>query len=221
NLFHFPAVLSVLGNAAVIATAAKRLPFLKASELLTVNLALTDIGMTVSMYPLSIVSAFNHAWVGGDPACIYYGLMGFFFSVASIMTLTVMGVVRYLVTGTPHHSGSKFKKRTISAVILFIWLYAMLWAVLPVLGWGDYGPEPFGLACSVDWAGYRHSLSGSTFIIAISILCTFIPCLLIMLSYSGIAWKLHKAYQAIRNGEHLQKSGSVEKKLTLVSILLL
>ncbi|XP_036406113.1 opsin 8, group member a [Megalops cyprinoides] len=214
------AVLSIFGNAAVLATAAKRLTLLKAPELLTVNLALTDIGMALSMYPLSIASAFNHTWVGGDPACVYYGLMGSLFSVASIMTLTVLGMVRYLITGTQHRSGNKFQKKTIMVMITFIWLYAVLWAALPVLGWGYYGPEPFGLACSVDWAGYQHSLNGSTFILAISITCTFMPCLAIIFSYSGIAWKLHKAYQAIENNQNLPKSGSLERRFTLMAVLI-
>lgn len=99
-------MLSVFGNAAVLITAARRKRLLKAPELLTVNLAVTDIGMALSMYPLSISSAFNHAWIGGDPTCLYYGLMGMIFSVASIMTLAVMGLVRYLVAGATPKSGN-------------------------------------------------------------------------------------------------------------------
>lgn len=104
--FSYSALLSILGNAAVLVSAARRLALLKAPELLTLNLAVTDIGMALSMYPLSIASAFNHAWVGGDTSCLYYGLMGMIFSVTSIMTLAVMGMVRYLVTGSPPKTGS-------------------------------------------------------------------------------------------------------------------
>jgi len=101
-----PAFFSILGNAAVLIAASWRHSDLKAPELLTVNLAVTDIGMALSMYPLSIASAFNHAWIGGDPSCLYYGLMGMIFSVASIVTLAAMGLVRYLVTGNPPKSGT-------------------------------------------------------------------------------------------------------------------
>lgn len=100
------AILSILGNAAVLFNAARRLTLLKAPELLTVNLAVTDIGMALSMYPLSISSALNHAWIGGDISCLYYGLMGMIFSITSIMTLAVIGIVRYLVTGSPPKTGS-------------------------------------------------------------------------------------------------------------------
>lgn len=102
----YAAILSILGNASVLVSAGHRLTLLKAPELLTVNLAITDIGMALSMYPLSISSAFNHAWIGGDTSCLYYGVMGMIFSITSIMTLAVMGMVRYLVTGSPPKAGS-------------------------------------------------------------------------------------------------------------------
>ncbi|XP_065111819.1 opsin 8, group member a [Paramisgurnus dabryanus] len=214
------AIFSILGNAAVLVTAARRHSVLKAPELLTVNLAVTDIGMALSMYPLSIASAFNHAWIGGDPSCLYYGLMGMIFSVASIMTLTVMGLVRYLVTGNPPKSGNRFQRRTISLVISVIWLYSLLWAVFPLLGWGGYGPEPYGLACSVDWTEYQRSLNGASFIMALAVLCTLIPCGFIVFSYFAIAWKLHKAYQSIQINESLPSTGTVERKVTIMGILI-
>ncbi|KAM7368160.1 hypothetical protein PAMP_014406 [Pampus punctatissimus] len=213
-----PTILSILGNAAVLVNAARRLTLLKPPELLTVNLAVTDIGMALSMYPLSISSAFNHAWIGGDASCLYYGLMGMIFSITSIMTLAVMGLVRYLVTGSPPKTGVKFQRRTISIVISGIWLYAGLWALFPLLGWGSYGPEPFGLACSIDWTGYGQSLNHSTFIMTLSILCTFIPCLTILFTYFGIAWKLHRAYQSIQSNDF--QYGNIEKKITLMAVMI-
>ncbi|KAM8825931.1 opsin 8, group member a [Synchiropus picturatus] len=210
------AVLSVWGNAAVLKSAGRR--SLKAPELLTVNLAVTDMGMALSMYPLSVFSAFNHGWVGGHASCLYYGLMGMIFSITSIMTLAVMGLVRYLATGNPPMAGFKFQRQTVNILICGIWIYAFLWALLPLLGWGSYGPEPFGLACSVDWTGYSESINHSTFIIALSILCTFLPCLTILFSYFGIAWKLHRAYRSMQNIDC--QCGNIEKRITLMALMI-
>uniref|UniRef100_A0A3P8USR0 Opsin 8, group member a n=1 Tax=Cynoglossus semilaevis TaxID=244447 RepID=A0A3P8USR0_CYNSE len=212
------ALLSILGNALVLISFARRHSQLKAPELLTVNLAITDMGMAISMYPLSIASAFNHAWMGGDAACLYYGLMGMIFSITSIMTISLMGVVRYLVTGSPPKRGVTFHRQSVFIVITVIWLYAGLWALLPLLGWGSYGPEPFGLACSIDWASYGESLNNSTFIMSLSILCTFLPCLVIVFTYFGIAWKLHRAYQSIQNQDF--QYGNIEKRITLMAVLI-
>lgn len=110
-LFCPAAILSIFGNAAVLVSAGRRHARLKAPELPIVNLAITDIGMALCMYPLSISSAFNHAWIGGDTSCLYYSLMGMIFSVTSILTLAVMGMIRYLITGSPPKRGSVISNR--------------------------------------------------------------------------------------------------------------
>lgn len=92
------ALLTLLGNTLVLITAFKRRKHMKPPELLSVNLAVTDLGAAVTMYPLAITSSWSHGWVGGHPTCLYYGLMGFLFGVASIATLTVMAMVRFLVS---------------------------------------------------------------------------------------------------------------------------
>ncbi|KAI9528187.1 hypothetical protein NQZ68_023167 [Dissostichus eleginoides] len=115
-------------------------------------------------------------------------------------------------------TGVKFQRRTIGFVISGIWLYSGLWAVLPLMGWGSYGPEPFGISCSIDWTGYGMSLNHSTFIIAMSVLCTFVPCLVILFTYFGIAWKLHRAYQSIQSND--LQGRSVEKKITLMALMI-
>lgn len=111
-------------------------------------------------------------------------------------------------------SGVQFQKRTMGVVICAIWLYACLWAVSPLLGWGSYGPEPFGLACSVNWTGYGDSLNNATFILALAVLCTLLPYLLILFTYFGIAWKLHKAYKSISSSDF--QYANVERRITLV-----
>lgn len=92
------AVLSIVGNLLVLIMAFKRSSSMKPPELLSVNLAVTDLGAAVTMYPLAVASAWSHHWLGGDATCVYYGLVGFFFGVASIMNLTVMAIVRLFVS---------------------------------------------------------------------------------------------------------------------------
>lgn len=94
------AILSIVGNLLVLFMAYKRSSQMKPPEFLSVNLAVTDLGAAVSMYPLSVASLWNHSWLGGDATCIYYGWMGFFFGVASMATLTVMAVVRFSASTT-------------------------------------------------------------------------------------------------------------------------
>lgn len=92
------AILSIVGNLLVIITAVRKSSRMKPPELLCINLAVTDLGAAVSMYPLAVASAWSHRWLGGDTTCVYYGLVGFFFGVASIMNLTILALVRFFVS---------------------------------------------------------------------------------------------------------------------------
>ncbi|KAM5164350.1 opsin-5-like [Mantella aurantiaca] len=213
------AILSAVGNLAVLATAVKCSSHLKSPDLLSVNLAITDFGMAITMYPLAIASAWNHAWIGGQTTCLYYALMGFFFGVASMMTLTAMAVIRYLVTSTTTSTRNAIKKKAIYILIAGIWLYALLWAIFPLVGWGHYGPEPFGISCTIAWAEFQNSSNGFSFILSMFILCTVTPAATIITCYTRIAWKLHKAYQEIQNYDKIPNAARVERKLTLMAIL--
>nr|XP_002189866.3 opsin-5-like [Taeniopygia guttata] len=214
------AILTILGNSAVLATAVKRSSLLKPPELLTVNLAVADIGMALSMYPLAIASAWSHAWLGGDASCVYYALMGFLLGVCSMMTLCAMAVIRFLVTNSPKSNNNKITKNTVCILIAFIWLYSLLWAILPLVGWGYYGPEPFGISCTIAWSKFHNSSNGFSFILSMFLLCTVLPALTIVACYLGIAWKVHKAYQEIQNIDRIPNAAKLEKKLTLMAVLI-
>ncbi len=84
----------------VLLMAYKRSNHMKPPEYLSVNLAVTDLGAAVTIYPLAVASAWNHHWIGGNVTCVYYGLMGFFFGAASMMTLTIMAIIRFIVSLT-------------------------------------------------------------------------------------------------------------------------
>ncbi|XP_066478373.1 opsin-5-like [Tiliqua scincoides] len=213
------AILTILGNSAVLAVAVKRSSHLRSPELLTVNLAATDLGMAVSMYPLAIASAWNHAWLGGDATCVYYGLMGFLFGVASMMTLCVMAVIRFLVNHSSKPSGIKVNRNIVGVSIALIWLYAAFWAILPLLGWEHYGPEPFGTSCTIAWNQFHNSLNGFSFILSMFILCTLLPAMTIITCYLAIAWKVHKTYRQMQNIKQISNAAKLEKKLTLMAVL--
>lgn len=113
NSSYVSAILSIVGNLLVIIMAVKKSSRMKPPELLCVNLAVTDLGAAVSMYPLAVASAWSHRWLGGDVSCIYYGLVGFFFGVASIMNLTILAIVRFIVSLNLQSPSKKFRARKV------------------------------------------------------------------------------------------------------------
>ncbi|XP_066533937.1 opsin 8, group member b [Hoplias malabaricus] len=212
------AILSIMGNLLVLVMAYKRSSHMKPPELLSVNLAVTDLGAAISMYPLAVASSWNHAWLGGNITCIYYGLMGFFFGTASVATLTVMAIVRFCVSLSLQSPKEKISKKKVHVLLAGTWLYALLWAVFPLLGWGRYGPEPFGLSCTLAWAEMKeHSPS---FVIIMFSMNLVIPALIIFSCYFGIFLRLYVSYKTIDNGNVIPNTVKMQRRLMVIAILI-
>ncbi|MBN3309098.1 OPN5 protein, partial [Amia calva] len=171
------------------------------------------------MYPLAIASAWNHGWLGGDTSCIYYGLMGFLCGVASIMTLTAMAVVRLIITTSSTITANNINRRNIQISIVCIWLYALVWSIFPLSGWGEYGPEPIGTSCTIAWAEAHNSWNTSAFITVFFIICVILPASTLTLCYSWIALKHYQAYRNMKSNKRIFKTNKMQKKLTVMAVL--
>lgn len=60
SCFCLSGVLSVLGNGILLFVAYRKKSSLKPAELFVVNLAISDLSMTITLFPLAIPSAFAH-----------------------------------------------------------------------------------------------------------------------------------------------------------------
>ncbi|XP_036943395.1 opsin 8, group member b isoform X2 [Acanthopagrus latus] len=215
----FLTVLSIVGNLLVIITAVKRSSKMKPPELLCVNLAVTDLGAAVTMYPLAVASAWSHRWLGGDITCVYYGLVGFFFGVASIMNLVVLAVVRFIVSINLQSPSEKISMSTVKKLCLWIWFYALLWSLCPLLGWGRYGPEPFGLSCSLAWG--QMKTEGFSFVISMFSFNLIIPTAVIIGSYFGIAINLYFTHKrSLKNSNRVPNIVKLHRRLLTIAVLI-
>ncbi|KAM9703526.1 opsin 8, group member b [Menidia menidia] len=211
-------VLSIVGNLLVLIMAFKRSSRMKPPELLSVNLAVTDLGAAVTMYPLAVASAWSHHWLGGDVSCIYYGLAGFFFGVASIMNLTVLAIVRFIVSLNLQSPKEKISWKKAKILCIWTWLYALIWALFPILGWGQYGPEPFGLSCSLAWGQMKHK--AFSFVITLFFFNLVMPGVIIICCYFGIAMKLYFTYKKSGNSNHVPNIIRLHRRLLIIAVLI-
>ncbi|XP_061900915.1 opsin 8, group member b [Entelurus aequoreus] len=215
----FITILSIMGNLLVLVLAFKRSSRMKPPELLSVNLAVTDLGAAVTMYPLTVASAWSHHWLGGDITCVYYGLAGFFFGVASIMNLMLLAIVRFIVSLNLQSPKDKLSWRHVKLLCLWSWFYALLWALLPILGWGRYGPEPFGLSCTLAWGRMRHE--DFSFVIAMFFFNLALPTAVIVCCYFGITIKLYVTYKkSLNHSQRLSNTIKLHRRLLMIAILI-
>lgn len=98
---------------------------------------------------------------------------------------------------------------------IWTWLYALIWALCPILGWGRYGPEPFGLSCSLAWGQMKHE--GFSFVITLFSFNLVAPSAVIFCCYFGIAFKLYFAYRRSNQSNRLPNIIRLHRRLLIVS----
>lgn len=49
-------------------------------------------------------------------------------------------------------TGSKLQWSTAISMMVFAWLFAAFWSIMPLLGWGEYDYEPLRTCCTLDYS---------------------------------------------------------------------
>lgn len=104
------------------------------SNLLVINLAVSDFGMLFTMAPPLVLNSFYETWYLGPLMCEIYAFLGSIWGCASIWSMTLIAFDRYnvIVKGL---SGKPLTTNKALLEILFIWSFAGLWTILPMVGW--------------------------------------------------------------------------------------
>ncbi|XP_041932794.1 opsin-5-like [Alosa sapidissima] len=213
------ATVSGLGNTLLLTTLLRRFSTLKAPELLYINLSLCDLVAVICMYPLCIVSALNHGWMGGEWTCTYYGLIGCMHAGAHIMTLTFLAVVRCIISFNAYRPRKFLTRKKVFNIVLLIWMHAGLWALMPLWGWGKYGPEVHGLSCSLAW-GELCEAGGLSFIFSSFATTLIIPAVVIVTCYTCIAVRLHLQYKSMESRRRMSRRLRVVRRVVLIAVLM-
>ncbi|XP_030902859.2 opsin-5-like [Melopsittacus undulatus] len=209
-------IMSLFGNSLLLLVAYRKRSMLKPAEFFIVNLAISDLSMTVTLFPLAASSFFAHRWLFSQAVCTLYAFCGVLFGLCSLSSLTVLSTVCCLKVCYPAY-GNKFSPCHAGVLLLCIWAYALMFATAPLAEWGSYGPEPYGTACCITWNA--SSREATLYILALFIFCYLLPCLLILASYSLILWRVRGSRRAVRQHTSPQRRAhSVHSLVVKLSI---
>ncbi|KPP79517.1 opsin-5-like [Scleropages formosus] len=145
------------------------------------------------------------------------GFLTLLFGLASINTLTIISITRY-IKGCHPAQAHCINKKNILGSLAFIWVTAVFWSGAPLLGWGSYTDRGYG-TCEVDWAKATYSTIYKSYIISILICCFFVPVLVMLFSYVSIINMVKKSNN-IAEGYLTNRQRKVEKDVTRVSIVI-
>ncbi|XP_061089050.1 opsin 6, group member a [Conger conger] len=215
--------LSWFGNSVVIFVLYKQRATLQPSDYLTFNLAVSDASISVFGYSRGILEIFNifrddGYIISSVWTCQIDGFCTLLFGLASINTLTVISVTRY-IKGCHPNKAHCISTGTVALSIALIWLAAGFWSGAPLLGWGSFTDRGYG-TCEVDWAKANYSTFYKSYIILILIFCFFVPVLVMLFSYVSIINTVKKGNALSAEGDITDRQRKMERDVTVVSIVI-
>ncbi|KAH0948948.1 hypothetical protein HN011_002198 [Eciton burchellii] len=172
--------ISIIGNGMVIYIFSTTKSLRTPSNLLVINLAVSDFFMMMCMSPAMVINCYYETWVLGPFFCELYGMTGSIFGCISIWTMTMIAFDRYNVIV----KGLSAKPMSINGAlirILIIWLWSLAWTIAPFFGWNRYVPEGNMTACGTDYL--TKDMFSRSYILIYSIFVYFMPLFLIIYSY--------------------------------------
>lgn len=111
-------------------------------------------------------------------------------------------------------SGNKFSYCHACMLVAGVWCYAAVFAVGPLSGWGEYGAEPYGTACCINWHAPSQNSAAMSYIICLFFFCYIVPCTVIFLSYTFILLTVRGSRQAVQ--QHMSPQNKITNAHALI-----
>ncbi|KAK3554170.1 hypothetical protein QTP70_019102 [Hemibagrus guttatus] len=186
------------------------------TNLLLVNISVSDLLVSVLGTSFTLVSCLERRWVWDNATCVWDGFCNSLFGIVSIMTLCALAYERYIRVVHAQVIDFPWAWRAIT----HIWLYSLAWTGTPLLGWNRYTLEIHQLGCSLDWAS--KDPNDASFIIFFLLACFFVPVGIMAYCYGNILYTVHM----LRSIEDLQtvqiiKVLRYEKKLAAMFLMMI
>ncbi|CAB1458109.1 unnamed protein product [Pleuronectes platessa] len=154
-----------------------------------VNLAICDLGCAVfGGLPTTVTSAMGYFSLG-RVGCVLEAFAVAFFGIASLCTIAVISVERYIVVCFPM-GAVLFQTRHAVAGVVLSWVWSFVWNTPPLFGWGSYELEGIKVSCAPNW--YSRDVGNMSYILMYFSLCFAIPFSIITVSYSRLLWTLRQ-----------------------------
>ena len=116
-------IIALALNFSIVLTSYIHHKILRPLDYFVANIALCDVVMLLTMYPLLIISLSKQKWSFGEMGCRIYGFIGHFTAFSSIYTLATLAVIRYLFLRHVHLKAYLLKKQLIAGIVSGIYIF--------------------------------------------------------------------------------------------------
>ena len=157
-------IATIIGNVLVITAVIKEKKLRKVGNVLIINLAVSDCLVGVIVNPIAIAYVITDNWIFGVEFCDFWVSMDVICCTASIVNLCAISYDRYHAITEPLEYSRRRTYQRAWLICLFVWIYAVLIAIPPFLGWKR--PTNDSDNCNVETdLGYTvYSTTGAFFL---------------------------------------------------------
>ncbi|XP_039627774.1 5-hydroxytryptamine receptor 7-like [Polypterus senegalus] len=163
-------LLTVAGNCLVVISVCFVKKLRQPSNYLIVSLALADLSVAVAVMPfVSVTDLIGGQWIFGQFFCNVFIAMDVMCCTASIMTLCVISIDRYLGITRPLTYPVRQNGRCMAKMILCVWLLSASITLPPLFGWAQNVNDNQVCLISQDF-GYTIYSTAVAFYIPMSVM---------------------------------------------------
>ncbi|XP_031711936.1 alpha-1A adrenergic receptor [Anarrhichthys ocellatus] len=163
-------VFGVLGNILVILSVLLHHHWRSVTHYFIANLAAADLLLSSAVLPFSATSEALGRWVFGRSFCSVWAALDVLCCTASILSLCVISIDRYLAVSYPlRYPAMATGRRGLTAVVA-LWVLSAAISVGPLFGWREPDPEDETLCSITEEPGYALFSALGSFYIPLAII---------------------------------------------------
>lgn len=199
-------IFGVLGNTLVILSVVCHRHLRSVTHYFIANLAAADLLLSSAVMPFSATSEALGRWVFGRVFCSAWAAMDVLCCTASILSLCVISIDRYLAVSYPLQYPALATGRRGLAAVVALWGLSAAISVGPLFGWKQPDPEDETVCQITEEPGYAlFSASGSF----------YIPLTIILVMYCRVYMVARRETESLKRSE---QGGGVEAEGVMLRI---
>ncbi|XP_013792844.2 protein trapped in endoderm-1-like [Limulus polyphemus] len=185
-------ITGLLGNLLTILALCRSVKLRNATTAFVVSLCTADFLFCAINLPLTASRYIHQSWLLGETMCslfpfFFYGNVG-----ASLMSMTLITINRFILINHHNLYDKVYRKHYVALMVIFSWIFSFS-MLIPTLAstWGKFGLDEETFSCTIL---KRNGRSPKKFLFILGFL---IPCIVIIVSYSCIFYKVRNSRKNI------------------------
>ncbi|XP_034940177.1 protein trapped in endoderm-1 [Chelonus insularis] len=201
-------VVGILGNAVTVIALLKYTRLRRhATTAFVISLSVSDLIFSAVNLPLTASRYLNEAWVLGETLCQVFPFFFYGNVAVSLLSMVAITINRYVLISQSDIYARLYTTRGIVIMLVVIWVFSFSLLLPPLTGiWGTLGLEAKTFSCTIlpkDGKSPKKMLFVIGFII---------PCVVIIVSYLCIYWKVRKSRKNLEAHMGMRKNIGFQRR---------